>query len=299
VRHSRLSTADIPLRHCFKIPFRGILHLTNIIDKKMASTQMNREKFRAALDALGVSSGDAYLVHSSLRMLGRVDGGADVVIDTLKEVVTESGVIMMPAFTLPPAEIFEPKKTPTTLGIISETFRKQDDVVRSLHPSHSVAVWGRNAQNYADAHRNATALGVGSPIHRLMEDGGEIIFLGVGHWANSAVHVAEAVARVPYLDLPYNDDYDKDLMMRLPDGSITAVPPRENPGCSVNFVAVEQPLKEAGLITYHRVGDTLLQTIDGRGAIQILSDLLRREPGALLCSWELCPFCPRARKLVP
>ena len=227
-----------------------------------------------------------------------MDGGADTVIDALKGVITSGGVLMMPAFTFPPAEIFEPSKTPTTMGIICETFRKQDDVVRSLHPTHSVAVWGRDAHTYADAHRTATALGVGSPVHRLIEDGGEILLLGVGHWANSIVHVAEAMARVPYLDLPYNDDFAKELMMRLPDGSLEAVPPRENPGCSVNFVTVEQPLKEAGLITYHRVGDTLLQRIDGRGAIELLSGLLKREPDAFLCSWELCPFCPRARKLV-
>ncbi|MBN1883252.1 MAG: AAC(3) family N-acetyltransferase [Deltaproteobacteria bacterium] len=265
----------------------------------MVSTTLNHETFKNALQALGVAAGDAYLVHSGLRMMGRVDGGADTIIDTLKEMVTARGVIMMPAFTLPPAEVFEARETPATLGIICETFRKQDDVIRSIHPSHSVAVWGRDAQMYADAHKNATALGVGSPIHRIIEDGGDILLLGVGHWANSAVHVAEAVARVPYLDLPYNDDYAKDLMMRLPDGSITQVPPRENPGCSINFIAVEQPLKEAGLITYHRVGNVLLQRIDGRGALTLIAGLLKREPNALLCSWELCPFCPRARKLIP
>jgi len=265
---------------------------------KMVSTQLNRETFDQALRALGVAAGDRYLVHSSLRMLGRVDGGAEMIIDALKETVTEGGVVMMPAFTLPPAEIFEPDATPATLGVICETFRKQSDVVRSLHPSHSVAVWGRDAQKYADAHMSATALGVGSPIHRLIEDGGDILFLGVGHWANSTVHVAEAVARVPYLDLPYNDDYAKDLVMRLPDGSLTTVPPRENPGCSINFVAVEQPLKEAGLITYHRISDALLQRIDGKGAVTLIASLLKREPDALLCSWDLCPFCPRARKLM-
>ena len=270
----------------------------NFGNEKMISTRFNRETFENALRVLGIAGGDAYLVHSSLRMMGRVDGGADTIIDTLMEIVTDSGVIMMPAFTLPPAEIFESAATPTTLGIISEIFRKRDGVIRSLHPSHSVAVWGRNAKMYADAHKNATALGVGSPIHRLVEDGADILLLGVGHWANSAVHVAEAVARVPYLDLPYNDDYAKDLMMRLPDGSLAAVGPRENPGCSVNFIAVEQPLKDAGLITYHRIENTLLQRIDGMGAVSLLADLLKREPDALLCSWELCPFCPRARKLV-
>ena len=146
------------------------------------------------LKALGVGPDSKFLVHSSLKMMGRVDGGAETVISSLTSLVTESGTIMMPAFTIPPAEIFDVDKTPTTLGVIAETFRKAPGVIRSLHPTHSVAVWGNDKERHKSAHLFSTALGYGSPIHLLIEEGGDILLVGVGHWANSAVHVAEAIA---------------------------------------------------------------------------------------------------------
>ncbi len=252
----------------------------------------------AALKHLGVKRGDRLLVHSSLKLLGWVDGGADAVIDALEATVGPSGTVMMPAFTFPPAEIFDPVRTPTTMGAISEAFRKRPDVIRSIHPTHSVAVWGADARRFASAHETATALGVGSPVHRILSEGGDIILLGVGHWANSAVHVAEAIAKVPYLDIPYSEEYAQTLHARLPDGSLRDFPPRENPGCSINFTAVEQPLKEKGLIGYYREGDALVQRVSGNGLIETVTGLLSRDPLFLLCSWDLCPFCPRVKKLL-
>lgn len=257
--------------------------------------EIGKEMILEGLKALGVVSGEKFLVHSGLRMMGWVNGGANVVIDALMSIVTPSGTIMMPAFTFPPAKVFDPQTTPTSLGSIAECFRKKNNVVRSIHPSHSVTVWGVDNKKYTDRHLDSTSLGVGSPVHRLLEDGGNILLLGVGQWANSALHVAESLARVPYLDIPYSEEYANPLNVRMPDGSVKKISPKENPGCSINFVATEAPLKKAGLIKYHRAGDALLQRIDGKGLLNFVCQMLKTNPEALLCSWDLCPFCPRAR----
>jgi aminoglycoside 3-N-acetyltransferase len=258
------------------------------------STSFNTAR---ALESLAVKRGDRLLIHSSLKLLGWVEGGADAVIDAILGAVGESGTVMMPAFTFPPVEIFDPNSTPTTMGAISEAFRRRSDVTRSIHPTHSVSVWGAEKDRLAAGHETATALGIGSPVHLLLGEGGDIILLGVGHWANSAVHVAEAIARVPYLNIPYSDQYAHPLMARLGDGSLREFPPKENPGCSINFTAVEQPLKDEGLITYHRQGDVLVQRISGRGLLDILPKILSIDPFFLLCSWDLCPFCPKVKSL--
>jgi aminoglycoside 3-N-acetyltransferase len=249
------------------------------------------------LGRLGVKRGDRLLVHSSLKLLGWVEGGADAVVDAILGTVEESGTVMMPAFTFPPVEVFDPANTPTTMGAISEAFRKLPDVTRSVHPTHSVSVWGAEKDRLAAGHETATALGTGSPVHLILDEGGDIILLGVGHWANSAVHVAEAIARVPYLDIPYSDQYARPLRARLSDGSIREFEPKENPGCSINFTAVEQPLKEHGFIAYHREGNVLVQRISGRGLLEVLPRMLSSDPLFLLCSWDLCPFCPNVKSL--
>jgi aminoglycoside 3-N-acetyltransferase len=279
-----------------KIPIRPVAVIED-------SPTMNRNQgipfdTDLALRQLGVEPGDKLLVHSSLRLLGWVKGGADAVIDAVLSAVGETGTVMMPAFTFPPVEIFDPTSSPTTMGAIAEAFLKRPGVIRSIHPTHSVSVWGAHKDRLAAEHETATALGVGSPVHQILAEGGDIILLGVGHWANSAVHVAEAIARVPYLDIPYSDHYAHPLTVRLPGGSFKEFPPKENPGCSINFTAVEQPLKRHGLIAYHRQGTALVQRVSGKGLLDLISKMLLTDPLFLLCSWELCPFCPNVKRLL-
>lgn len=106
------------------------------------------------------------------------------------------------------------------------------------------------------------------------------------------------MAAVPYLDIPYSDEYARPLLSRLADGTTREFPPRENPGCSINFVAVEEPLKQRGLITYYRMGGALIQRVSGKGLLTTVTGILKEDPLFLLCSWELCPFCPKVRALL-
>jgi aminoglycoside 3-N-acetyltransferase len=259
---------------------------------------ITREDLCDALASLDIHEGMQILVHASLKFLGWVEGGADTVIDAILSSVGPSGVVMMPTFTFPPAPVFDPSSTPTSLGIIAETFWRRSDTVRSIHPSHSVAVWGKDNQRYADAHERATALGIGSPVHLLIKEGADILLLGVGHWANSAIHVAEALAHVPYLDIPYSVEYSRTLFTRLADGSLRGFPPHENPGCSINFTTMEWPVKKRGFIRYNRMKNALLQRVNGEGLLETATNLLINDPLLLLCSWELCPYCPKVRKML-
>ena len=48
------------------------------------------------LTAIGLEKGDVVMVHTSLKSMGYVCGGAQAVIEALIEVVGENGTIMMP-----------------------------------------------------------------------------------------------------------------------------------------------------------------------------------------------------------
>ncbi|UCD57348.1 MAG: AAC(3) family N-acetyltransferase, partial [Candidatus Hydrogenedentota bacterium] len=154
------------------------------------------------------------------------------------------------------------------------------------------------AKHFIEGHPKATALGVDSPLHRLALSGGFVLLLGVGHTSNAMVHVGEAVARVPYLDLPYSDDFDGPLTVRVPGGGEVTVPPRENPGCSVNFNVVEEPLKRRSAIRYGKIANAEAQLVRATDIIEVVGELVATDPVALLCDIDWCPFCPRARKLV-
>ena len=107
---------------------------------------------RNALQHLGVVPGDVLMVHSSFdRFLG-FRGGPVEVIRALQDVLGPRGTLMMPTlpFTGSAIEytsrdlVFDVRRTPSRMGFITEVFRRGPEVVRSLHPTHSVAVWGNN-----------------------------------------------------------------------------------------------------------------------------------------------------------
>jgi aminoglycoside 3-N-acetyltransferase len=158
------------------------------------------------------------IVHTSYKSLGHVIGGPSAVVLALENVLTREGTLLMPTFTEhlcdPSTEengypeeyweqvrdnlpVFQPDLTPTTksIGIVPETFRKQNGVLRSSHPHLSFAAWGKFANELVRDHSFHYALGEGSPIARLYELEGYILFLGAPHDSNTSLHLAEY--RVP------------------------------------------------------------------------------------------------------
>ena len=61
---------------------------------------VTKEMLKKALTQLGVEKGMVLEVHSSLSSFGELEGGAETVINTLKEIVTEEGSIFMSALRL-------------------------------------------------------------------------------------------------------------------------------------------------------------------------------------------------------
>lgn len=247
------------------------------------------------LRALGVREGDRLAVHSSMKALGWVEGGALAAIHALQTAVGANGTLLMPTMT-PPMERFVVTETPSYTGLLTETLRRSPGAVRSCHPTHSATAWGRDADVIASGHPEATALGIGSPFHRLAERGGKVLLLGVDCRRNSLIHVGEALWRPPYLGVVFYPGYDRDLLMVLPDGREVVVPPRDNPGCSGGFNVVQDELASRGQLVTGTVGDARSYLMLGEHVLQATCDLLARDPGALLCDDAGCAFCSAARR---
>ena len=154
--------------------------------------------------ALGIREGMKLQVHSSLSALGWIDGGADAVLDALQEILTPEGTLMLPSFNhqkpYDEGKIYDVRETPTTNGIIPDTFWRRSDVVRGINPTHPFAAWGKNASYYVSHDQEAPTMGVGSPLYRLCRDGGYVLLLGVGYRANTFHHVAETLSGAPCLN---------------------------------------------------------------------------------------------------
>lgn len=253
-----------------------------------------------AFSGLGISRGDSVIVHSSLRSLGRMERGADGVLDALLEAIGPRGNLVLPTFnyTLPAGEsFFDPATTPCRTGIIPETGRKRPGALRSLDPTHSVTVLGPDAGCLVSDHLEKRTFGPGSPLDRLVEMGGKILLLGVTQTSNSTIHVGEERAGSPK-EVLYSADLPRRMAVRLPDGTLAEKELDPSPSCSVAFNALEYPLRRRGEIADQSVGATSLYLVPGAAVIRAVEELLSGKPDILLCRRPGCRPCSRSREII-
>ncbi|MFF4701604.1 aminoglycoside N(3)-acetyltransferase [Streptomyces sp. NPDC001297] len=175
------------------------------------------------LRRLGVRTGETLLAHTSLRSLGRVNGGAVTVVESLLETLGPDGTLVVPTQTGdlsdpalwrdPPvpepwwAEIratmpaYDPRITPTRgVGVIPETVRNWPGALRSAHPQTSFAAVGPRAAGIVDGHARDCRLGERSPLARLEELDARVLMLGTGYATCTGFHLAEY--RIPAPRVP-------------------------------------------------------------------------------------------------
>ena len=195
-----------------KLKFRGI------------SKKYTKKDIMVDLKRIGIKKGDSLFIHSSLSKIGFVEGGANTLIDALKESVGEKGTLIMPAFTihigmkntLESEFIFDPIKSETTVGKVPETFRRMSGVHRSLHPTHSVCAFGNLAKWITEGHEQcSTTFGPGTPLYKIME--ADVIILGIGIDLAPVTfyHVIEEVEK----DFPVNVHCENEIETKLIDHS--------------------------------------------------------------------------------
>ena len=167
-----------------------------------------QEDLLAHLKAIGLMSGDRVLVHASFDSFGGFRGTPSDVLMALRRVVGSTGLVMMPTtpfsglaldYALSGA-VLDVRKTPSRMGILSEVFRRSPDVIRSVHPTHPVAIWGADAKEWSLGHAQAeTPCGAGSPYRKLLDMRGRILFLGTGIESFTFLHTLEEIyeSRLP------------------------------------------------------------------------------------------------------
>lgn len=166
---------------------------------------MSITKIVDGLERLGVKPGGTVLVHSSLKALGHVGGGAETVVMGLLSTLGPHGTLLMPALSYQTvtsaSPVFDIRETPSCVGAISEHFRNQVGTLRSLHPTHSVCGHGPKAKDLLDGHAlDVTPCGPNSSFARLRRvTGAQILFLGCGPTPNTSMHAVEEIVEPDYL----------------------------------------------------------------------------------------------------
>jgi len=248
---------------------------------------VSKEDIKAGLRKLGVKKGDMIGVHSSLSSFGYVEGGADAVIDALLEVVGKEGTIVMPTHSsnlekveLSPEEKaagvswlfrilpYDPKETPCTTGIIPDTFRKRRGVIRSNHPSLSIAAIGPKAKEITDA-GDGRSLAGWKVVYQL---DGYILLIGVGLDVCTAMHLAESMVQLP-----------QHILNKItpPKWFVQKYPESEwewDVGPYPNFAKLQEPCVRSKIMKTVKVGNSTLKLVRLRALIDLYVEHLRKNP---------------------
>lgn len=171
-------------------------------------SKVTQKDVKNAVFALKIEPESIVLVHSSLKSLGVVDGGAEAVASGFLDALS-GGTLVMPTLSSKNWEsVFEDwhLDRPSDVGLITETFRRMPEVLRSDNPTHSVAAKGKLAKELTDGPKDKGArYGIFgdycfshySPWQKMYDSREQygvrayVVFLGVTMYVNTYKHFIE------------------------------------------------------------------------------------------------------------
>jgi aminoglycoside 3-N-acetyltransferase len=217
-----------------------------------------------------------------------VESGPLGLLRALRAALGPDGTLVMPAMT-DGETAFDPETTPThQMGITAELFRQQAGVVRSTHPGASFAAAGPRAREICAPQPLSPPHGPDSPVGRVHELGGQVLLLGVTHSESTTLHLAEAIARVPY-------SVSHPCLVEI-DGHWQRIPIAETDHCCRRFDLADGWLRERGLLREGKVGHADARLMASRDLVEVAVAELAQDPLCFLCpSEDGCEECDRAR----
>ena len=241
------------------------------------------------LRALGVKPGGVLLVHCSFRSVRPVERGPLGLIDALRTAVGVDGTLVMPSWSDRDDEPFDPASSPvaTDLGILAEVFRRLPGVLRSEHVFAFAAAGPLASRILADPLPLPPHVPE-SPVGRVHEYDGQVLLLGVGHDADTTLHLAELLAQAPYRVSRHCTIAAQGRAVRLEY--------EENDHCCERFALADGWLRSRGLQIEGRVGHARARLTSSRAIVRVACEYLARDPLIFLHPTDAgCEECDAAR----
>ncbi|MDG4759425.1 AAC(3) family N-acetyltransferase [Micromonospora sp. WMMD710] len=246
---------------------------------------LGRPRIADDLRALGVRPGVCLLVHCGLRRVGPLERGPATLAAALRDALGPAGTLLVPTqndgnsttsrthlaatagmdraqraryeAALPG---WDRRNTPSErMGAFAEFVRRAPGAVRSDHPQTSFAALGPQARHLTDDHALTCHLGERSPVGRLYAADGQILLLGVGFEACSALHLAEY-----HLPAPPERDYH---CFRLVDGQRVRLDFRAPDLDDRDFPQLGDALDAASLVRRGPVGRSVAYLLSARAIV--------------------------------
>jgi aminoglycoside 3-N-acetyltransferase len=240
-----------------------------------------KDQLKEQIKRLGIRPDDTLLVHSSMKAVGEVEGGADTVLDAFSEYLAP-GLLVLPTHTWRQMSdsynVFDVLREPSCVGLLTNMFRERPGVIRSWHPTHSVAALGKDAEEFT---RGEEVFDTPCPREgcygKLYDRKGKVLFLGVELNRNTIIHGVEEWAGITRLTVEHQP-----LQILTPDGRLIDRPLRRHyfplGDVSENYGKLTEPLLHKEIAVQGKIGDARSILVDVAPMVELTMEFLERNP---------------------
>ncbi|WKN29644.1 AAC(3) family N-acetyltransferase [Porifericola rhodea] len=238
------------------------------------------------LSGMGIRPQGSLLIHSSMKAIGDVENGADTVLDAFIEYMKD-GLLIFPTHTWHednnPGGVYNPFTEPSCVGILGNLFMKRAGVIRSWHPSHSVAALGKDADTYTSGEelRNTPCSREGC-WGKLYDRKAQILFLGCTLKSNTFIHGVEEWNDVPER---LTEEYHHYKIVNEKGQQLDYAQKchsKKYGDVSRNYDKLLAPGLHEGIVTIGKIGDATSYLCEAKALADMCSEFLRKDPQLFL-----------------
>jgi len=246
-------------------------------------------QLEAAIAKVGIAAGDTVMVHSGFARTSGFTGTPGDVIDVLLRAVGPTGHLLMMSIPYRGSSeryadsdpLFDVRRTPSAVGVISELFRRRDGVLRSLSPLHPVLAHGPLAAWLVADHDTARrSCGRGTPFERFLSLKGTLLFVDAPYSSMTFAHYIEELCR-DRLPVELYDPAPRTIRVRDDAGEreVRHLVFSAAARARRRFAPIEAALQRTGALRVEQVGHSRLLCVAAQDVVDSALRLMEQGTG--------------------
>jgi aminoglycoside 3-N-acetyltransferase len=254
----------------------------------MSINTISKTELRRQLADLGVEPGSVLLVHTAFSKVKPIEDGPSGLIAALEAQLGSQGTLVMPSMSYADEQVFDPASTPCRgeVGVVADTFWRLPHVRRGDN-AHAFAASGAHAARITAPSPLDVPHGLDSAVGHVYTLDGYVLLLGVGHGANTTLHLAENLAGVRYRL--------EGRMRILRDGQPVWFEFAEVNHCCQNFRKMDGWLDARGLQRKGQVGHADARLMRSSAIVETALEHLKLDETVFLHPYGVDEECDAAR----
>lgn len=244
----------------------------------MVKALWTKEKLISQLENFRHIRGKIVTVHTSLKAVGEIEGGGETLLSALIDFFTQDGgLLCVPTHTWD-VDVYDRREAYSCIGVLPRLAAAHPDSVRTLHPTHSMAVFGDREKTEEFINMEKTSDTPANPLGcygKLFAEDGYVLLIGVGQEKNTYLHCVEEMLNTPNRLTDYKvektiihkDGTEEKRFLYWFDDKI--------PDVSVNFPKFEEPFRHYGCIEDGYIGNAKVQMCRARKMYEVIAKIYK------------------------